>query len=127
MIMAEKEKIAFQEKLKNMPEEHPFECAKLCRLYCYDDTPTYVTNPAYDAFTYPDYDRDNMSFNYRHYDMEAETADDISVDLIELLEAYIDDDFVKAIEICNMFNVPMEQIKQAKEELLKLCNSCDEV
>lgn len=127
MIITEEEKIAFQEKLKIMPEEHPFVRAKLCKIYCYDDTPTYVTNPAYDAFTYPTYDRDSMSFIYRHYDMEADTANDVCVELIELLEAYIDDDFVKAIEICNMFNVPMEQIKQAKEELLKLCNSCDEV
>ena len=94
-------------------------------MYCYDDAPTYVTRPAYDAFTYPTYDRESQSFNYRHYDMEAETADDISIDLIELLEASIDDDFVKAIEICNMFNIPMSDIKACQEEVLNMCNSCE--
>lgn len=108
----------FQELLK-LPKEHPFECAELCESYCYNDTPTYVTEPAYDAFTYPTYDRDRQSFLYRHYDIEAETLDDISVDLIELLEAHIDDDFVKAIEICNMFNVPMADIKACQDEILK--------
>lgn len=124
-IMSEEEKIAFQEKLKTMPKMHPFENAELCELYCYDDTPTYVTRPAYDAFTYPTYDRESQSFNYRHHDMEAETADDVSIDLIELLEASIDDDFVKAIEICNMFNVPMPDIRACQEEILKMCNSCE--
>lgn len=57
--------------------------------------------------------------------MEAETADDISIDLTELLEASIDDDFVKAIEICNMFNVPISDIKVCKEEVLKMCNFCE--
>lgn len=57
--------------------------------------------------------------------MEAETADDISIDLIELLEASIDDDFVKAIEICNMFNIPMSDIKACQEEVLNMCNSCE--
>lgn len=124
-IITESEKRKFTELLKTMPKQHPFENAELCELYCYDDTPTYVTTPAYDAFTYPTYDRGSQSFNYRHYDMEAETSDDVSIDLIELLESYIDDDFVKAIEICNMFNVPMADIKACQEEVLKMCNSYD--
>lgn len=121
--MREEEKIKFAELLKTMPKKHPFEPAELCELYCYDDTPTYVTRPAYDAFTYPTYDVESQSFLYRHYDMEAETSDDVSVDLTELLEASIDDDFVKAIEICNMFNVPMADIRACQEEVLKMCNS----
>lgn len=124
-MMSDEEAKLFREKLKTMPKMHPFENAELCELYCYDDTPTYVTRPAYDAFTYPTYDRESQSFNYRHYDMEAETEDDISIDLIELLEASIDDDFVKAIKICNMFNVPMADIKYCREEILKMRNSCE--
>ena len=80
----------FRELLKTMPKIHPFGQAVLCELYCYDDTPTYVTRPAYDAFTYPTYDRDSKSFLYRHYDMEAETSDDVSVNLTELLEEGIE-------------------------------------
>lgn len=124
-MMNEEEAKRFRELLKTMPKEHPFEHAELCELYCYDDTPTYVMNPAYDAFTYPIYDRESQSFFYRHYDMDAETTDDVSIDLTELLEAYIDDDFVKAIEICNMFNVPMADIKACQEEVLKMRNSCE--
>lgn len=124
-MMNDEEAKKFRELLKTMPKQHPFEGAELCELYCYDDTPTYVTRPAYDAFTYPTYDMDSQIFLYRHYDMEAETSDDVSVDLIELLEAHIDDDFVKAIEICNMFNVPMSDIKDCQEEVLKMCNSCE--
>lgn len=116
---------ALEKELKTMPKIHPFENAELCKQYCYDNTPTYVTRPAYDAFTYPTYDRESQSFNYRHHDMDAGTADDISIDLIELLEASIDDDFVKAIEICNMFNVPMSDIKDCTEEVLKMRNSCE--
>lgn len=123
--MNENEAKKFRELLKTMPKIHPFEPAELCELYCYDDTPTYVTRPAYDAYTYPTYDKESQSFMYRHYDMDAGTGDDVSVDLIELLEAYIDDDFVKAIEICNMFNVPMSDIKACQEEVLKMCNSCE--
>lgn len=109
----------FRELLKTMPKKHPFEPADLCELYCYDDTPTYVTRPAYDAFTYPTYDRDSKSFLYRHYDMEAETSDDVSVNLTELLEEGIEDDFVNAIKICNMFNVPMKDIRACQEKVLK--------
>ena len=123
-MMSDEEAKEFREKLKTMRNSHVFEKAELCELYCYDDAPTYVTRPAYDAFTYPTYDRESQSFNYRHYDMEAETADDISIDLIELLEASIDD-FVKAIEICNMFNIPMSDIKACQEEVLNMCNSCE--
>lgn len=124
-MMNDEEAKKFRELLKTMPKQHPFEHAELCDLYCYDDTPTYVTRPAYDAFTYPTYGRDSQSFLYRHYDMEAETSDDVRVDLIELLETGIDDDFVRAIEICNMFNIPMADIKACKEEILKTRNSCE--
>lgn len=118
-MMSDEEAKKFRELLEAMPKQHPFEAAELCELYCYDNTPTYVTRPAYDAFTYPTYDRDSQSFLYRHYDMENETSYDVSVDLVELLEASIDDDFVRAIEICNMFNVPTEDIKDCKKEVLK--------
>lgn len=123
-MMNDDEAKKFMELLKTMPEIHPFEPAELCELYCYDNTPTYVTRPAYYAFTYPTYDRQSKSFLYRHYDMETETVNDASVDLIELLEGNIDDDFVKAVEICNMLNVPMSDIKACQEEILKMHNSC---
>lgn len=125
-MMNDDEAKRFRELLKAMPKKHPFELAELCELYCYDDTPTYVTRPAYDAFTYPTYDRESRSFLYRHYDMEAEELDDVCVDLIELLEAHINDEFEEAMEICTMFNVPMSDIKVCREEVLKLCNSCEE-
>lgn len=124
-MMNDDEARKFRELLKTMPREHPFEEAVLCELYCYDDRPTYVTRLAYDAFTYPTYDKDNKCFLYRHHDMEAETSDDVCVDLMELLEESIDDDFVRAIEICNEFNVPMKDIKACQEEILKMNNSCE--
>lgn len=58
-------------------------------------------------------------FLYRHYDMEAEESDDVIIDLIEFLEAGMDDDFVEAVKICNMFNVPVSDIKACQEEILK--------
>jgi len=122
-MMSDEDAKQFRELLKTMPRKHPFEHAELCELYCYDDTPTYVTRPAYDAFTYPTYDRGSQSFNYRHYDMEAETSDDVSISLTELLEEGIDDDFVKAVEICNMFNVPMSDVKACQEEIKKIPRS----
>lgn len=118
-MMNAEEAEKFRKLLKTMPKEHPFERAELCGLYCYDDTPIYVTRQAYDAFTYPTYDRDSQSFLYRHYDMEAEESDDVSIDLIEFLEAGMDDDFVEAVRICNMFNVPVSDIKACQEEILK--------
>ena len=121
-MMNDEETKKFRELLKTMPKKHPFEPAELCELYCYDDTPTYVTKPAYDAYTYPTYDSYSQSFLYRHYDMDSETSEDVCVDLIDLLETGVDDDFVKEIEICNMFDVPMKDIEACKEEVLKMCN-----
>ena len=64
-------------------------------------------------------DRDSQSFLYRHYDMEAEESNGVSIDLIELLETGMGEDFVEAVRICNMFNVPVSDIKACQEEILK--------
>lgn len=113
--------LSLEEKMKTAPEEHPLEYATLCRIYAYDDKPTYVTTPAYDAFTYPEYDKDRMAFVYRHYDMEAETMDHISRDLIDLIDGF-DGDIKNEnfIQICNLFQVPEKHIQMCHEEYWKL-------
>lgn len=118
--MTEEKITEFHKMLDTVPERHPFEPAKLCRTYCYDNTPTYVTSPAYDAFTYPSYDAQSRSFLYRHYDMEAETEDDVSIDLVDFLEPFIGYNFEVAVKICNLFNVPMLDIKSCTEEIQKI-------
>ncbi len=118
--MNNKELEIFKYKLQIMPKRHPFENAKICTLYSYSNTPIYVTNPAYDAFTYPTYDKKSKTFNYQHYDMEAETTDDIIIDLIELFNADYKNNFRHAIKICNMFNIPKKDIETYQKEVKKL-------
>lgn len=109
-----------RELLKVMPKEHPFEYAELCELYYFDDTPTYVSNPAYNAYTYPTYDTDSMSFNWKHYDMEADNCeDDVSRDLVDLIDGFDGDiNSEEFINICEQFKVPQEHIDHCLKEYL---------
>ncbi len=45
--------------------------------------------------------------------------DDVSVGLIWLFEVHFDDNFAGVIEICNMFHVPMSDIKACREKARK--------
>lgn len=119
--MTEREIKVFREELKTKPKEHPFEYAKLCKSYCFDDTPTYVAKPAYHAFTYPTYDVHSQCFFYKHYDMEHDSkANEVSRDLIDLIDGFDGDiknkDF---IGICKLFNIPKEHVDSCLSEYLK--------
>lgn len=109
--MTEKEIKEFNELLLLMPHEHPFELATLCKLYCYNDKPTYITNPSYNAFTYPEYNYEDMSFSYEHHDMESETMDCIRLYLIDIIQDYNDlnSDYLK--NLVKLFNIPKEHIE----------------
>ena len=118
----DEEKRAFQELLKKMPKFHPFEPAELCEVYCYDNLPTYVTRPAYDAFTIPVFDEKTNIFSYKHHDMDDNTMDGMCVHLLDLFyennrekkECY------NICEICKVMNVPIQNIVDAYEQSLDM-------
>lgn len=112
MLELDKNKIEeLRNKIAVAPKEHPFMNASLCELYCYDEMPTYVTDPAYDAYTLPIYDAGSRSFIYAHHDMEAMTRDDVILALYELVEELEgnvqDEDFVK---LCSDYGVSQSDI-----------------
>lgn len=112
------EKQAFQELLKKMPKFHPFEPAELCEIYCYDNLPTYVTCPAYDAFTIPVFDAETNIFSYNHHDMDAETMDNVCVHLLDMFyeNNRTEEEYYDICGICKTMNVPIENIINVYEQ-----------
>lgn len=114
----DEEKADFQKLLKTMPKYHPFERAELCEVYCYDNLPTYVTCPAYDAFTIPVFDKETNIFSYNHHDMEAETMDSVCVHLLDMFyeNNHTEEEYYDICEICKIMNVPLQNIIDAYEQ-----------
>ncbi len=114
----DEEKADFQKLLKTMPKYHPFERAELCEVYCYDNLPTYVTCPAYDAFTIPVFDKETNIFSYNHHDMEAETMDNVCVHLLDMFyeNNRTEEEYYNICEVCKIMNVPLQNIIDAYEQ-----------
>lgn len=59
-----------KEIIDNAPDECPITGLYKCESYVIDNNVVYLTNPAYDAYTLPEYDEDSQSFLRIHYDLD---------------------------------------------------------
>ena len=80
-----------EEECKKLIEEAPEICPILgaikCDSYWFEEGVVYVSQPAYYAFTIPEWDERNRIFNYISIDMDdGFTREDTFIDLEDLLD-----------------------------------------
>lgn len=70
------------------PERCPITGLRRCNSYMFEEGPVYLTEPAYDAYTLPEYDPDNKSFSRVKIDMDNDfmRVDEWLCDLDDLRE-----------------------------------------
>lgn len=71
-----------------IPDICPITGLHKCESYTFDEGEVYLSNPAYDAYTLPEYDRETLSFNRVRIDMDDDFTrwDECVCDLIDLLD-----------------------------------------
>lgn len=71
----------------------------------------YITNPAYDAYTMYSYDKDSMTFNREHFDLdEGVWRDSEYLDLYDVL------DHPRLSEIMAYYGISLNEINTARDE-----------
>lgn len=81
-----------EEKVKEIIEAAPKICPitglERCDSYIIDGQAVYVTNPAYDAYTLPEYDAEEEVFYRKKYDMDDDNREyfEFLCDLEDLVE-----------------------------------------
>lgn len=64
------------DEMNKMINEAPEECLitglRRCDSYVFEEGVVYLTEPAYDAYTLPDFDREDLSFSRVKIDMDAD-------------------------------------------------------
>lgn len=79
----------YLEYIKTVPQEHPFVRAEICKSYYFEDTATYITRPAYDAYTLPIYDSVDREFSWTHIDMDDDNRQECEFSyLSDLIDSY---------------------------------------
>lgn len=74
--------------MNEAPEICPILGLSKCESYYFDEGVVYLTNPAYDAYTIPEWLEDSKEFIYTKIDMDDDfRRDDVCVELDELLES----------------------------------------
>lgn len=107
-----------KEMMKKAPKEHPFIDAELCESYYFDNTVTYVTRPAYDAYTLPTFDAETEEFSWKHYDMDDDNREEFECctlyDLIDGFNGDIKNDSFQ--EIIKYYEISEEIVKRAYKD-----------
>lgn len=80
-----------------IPNTCPITGLDKCTSYTFDEGEVYLSNPAYDAYTLPEYDREDLSFSRVRIDM--------------------DNDFIRYYEhLCDLVDlIDREDFEQIKE------------
>lgn len=77
-----------KELIKAAPEVCPILGAIKCKDYYFEEGVVYVSNPAYYAFTIPQWEKDSKIFTYVSIDLDDDfRREDIFIDLEDLLYA----------------------------------------
>lgn len=102
------------ELFKNAPQKCLLTNRERCDSYYYETLGvTYLSDPAYTAYSLPEFDRDDLSFSCRVFDMDEgtdegwQTVCDLS-DLIDMNHSRLDD-------IIAYYQITEEEINKAKE------------
>ena len=94
-----------EEEIKILLDEAPDKCPLLgldkCTEYYFDEGIVYVTSPAYDAYTIPEWIENSSEFIYTKIDMDDDfRREDFYIDLDSLLESgWTIDELEKLFEI----------------------------
>lgn len=104
-------------KIAKMIDDAPDECLitglNKCESYIIGGNVVYLTNPAYDAYTLPDYDRDSLSFLRIKYDMDDDFREE-NEHLCDLSEILSLENFEKIKEFYKITDE--EMLKAIKEK-----------
>ncbi len=102
------------ELIKNAPEKCLLTGRERCDSYYYESLGvTYLSDPAYTAYSLPEFDRDDLSFSCKVFDMDDgtdegwQTVCDLS-DLITMKHSKLD-------AIIEYYQITEEEINKAKE------------
>lgn len=110
----------YKELIKTVPQEHPFVRASICDKYYFNDEATYITTPAYDAYTLPAYNEDDRIFEWIHIDMDDDNRFDFEYsDLSDLVDYYCGGVFSDEVfnSIVDYYKIPKEVIDEEIEAL----------
>ena len=105
-----------QEQIKKIISEAPDYCpiTKMpkCESYCFDEGAVYLPTPAYDAFSIPEYNHEDRSFDRVRIDMDDDFKryDEHLCDLYELLER------PDLQEIIDFYKITDEELAIARQE-----------
>jgi hypothetical protein len=72
----------------SIPDICPITGLHKCESYTFDEGEVYLSNPAYDAYTLPTYDREDLSFSRVRIDMDNDFIryDEHLCDLVDLID-----------------------------------------
>ena len=135
--------------IEEVPNIDPLTGMEKCELYTFDDEVVYVPVPAYDAYTFPEYDSVDKSFYHWHYDMDYDNRKEyeyicdlfdaihikgfyennqkywhISNDIIrQTLKDYCDDEILdKTEELYSKINDIKDEIQNTKKDVIDSMN-----
>lgn len=89
------------ELIKQAPDVCPITGYKKCVMYIIGGNVVYLPNPAYYAYTYPEYDEETKSFSHTRYDMD----DDNSEEYLHLCDLEDIQNHPKLDDIKRIFNL----------------------
>ena len=92
------------------PDKCPITGLDKCTSYIFDEGVVYLSHPAYDAYTLPEYNRDDLSFSRSRIDMDDDFTryNEYLCDLVDLLKRK-DFDNIRAF-----YSITDDEISKAK-------------
>jgi hypothetical protein len=105
-----------RQKVAVAPNTCPITGLRKCERYTINGNVVYLTEPAYDAYTLPEYDRESLSFIRIHYDMDDDNREEVEglCDLDELVEHAPAE---KLEEIMKIYEITPEEIAEATKRI----------